>query len=179
MFLVERCHLVPHQTSIRIGQEGERFVIQAFDLDLGSSTEVGESRRDTRDEVSESQRVFIDVAFRIALVDTCVTSGAGTMVIDAPEGSLDAVFSSNAAALLSAFVPDATAERRLIVASNLVEGSMLPKLAELADIDDETDARLINLLDVAAPTAAVIERGDEYRAVLRGALDSTSRGTAE
>ncbi len=177
MFLVERCHLVPHQTSVKIGQEGERFKIQGFDIDLGSSTDAGESRRDTRDEVSESQRMFIDIAFRIALVDICVASHAGTMVIDAPEGSLDAVFSSNAANLLFAFVSPTRAERHLIVATNLVEGSMLPKLAELAGIEDESDPRLINLLDVAAPTAAVLERGDEYREVLRHALNpASSRG---
>lgn len=176
MFLVEQCHLVPHQTSVKIGQEGERFDIQGFDLALGSSTESGESRRDARDEVSESQRIFIDIAFRIALVDTCVTSNAGTMVVDAPEGSLDAVFSSNAATLLFAFVSPTRAARHLVVASNLIEGSMLPKLAELAGLEGESDSRLINLLELAAPTAAVRERGEKYREVLRRALSSVSRG---
>lgn len=178
-FLVEQCHLVPHETPIRIGQEGGRFDIQGFDLDLGSATELGESRRDSGDDVSESQRVFIDIAFRIALVESCVSSGAGTMVVDAPEGSLDAVFSTNAATLLFAFVSSEVYDRRLVVATNLIDGTMLPKLTELGGIGDAADPRLINLLDLAAPTAAVIERGDEYRAVLERALEGTpSNGAA-
>ena len=172
MFLVEQCHLVPHLRPIRIGQEGERFEIQSFDLDLGSASDIGESRRDASDEVSESQRVFIDVAFRIALVQTCAGAGAGTMVIDAPEGSLDAVFSANAAELLSAFsVPGS--QNRMIVASNLIEGSLLPELARRADIRSSDDPRVVNLLEIAAPTAAVVARGDEYRAVLSHALNGT------
>lgn len=174
MFLVERCHLVPHQAPIRIGQEGGRFDIQSFDLDLGSATELGESRRDTGDDVSESQRVFIDIAFRIALVETCVASGSGTMVVDAPEGSLDAVFSTNAADLLFAFVSPENDDRHLVVATNLIEGTMLPRLAELGGVRAATDSRLINLLELAAPTAAVVERRDEYRAVLQRALEGTS-----
>jgi hypothetical protein len=173
-FLLERCQLVPHQIKVRIGQEGEQFEIQAFDLDLGSATEVGTSRRDTRNDVSESQRIFIDIAFRIALIEACVTSGAGSLVVDAPEGSLDAVFSTNAATLLNAFVTS-TNERRLVVASNIVDGSMLPRLAELAGITGETDPRIINLLDLAAPTAAVIERGEDYRTVLAQALAPRGR----
>jgi hypothetical protein len=175
MFLVEQCHLVPHVTSIRIGQEGERFEIQAFDLDLTSSTEIGETLRNTGEDVSESQRVFIDIAFRIALIRTCVSEGTGTMVVDAPEGSLDAVFSANAAALLAAFVAPPLVDNRLIVATNLVEGSLLPALARLAGIREQTDSRLINLLEVAAPTAAVVQRGDEYRIVLSGALGGASQ----
>lgn len=169
-FLVERCQLVPHTTPVRIGQEGERFQVQAFDLDLASATEVGESRRDTADDVSESQRVFIDVAFRIALIHTSVAESSGTMVIDAPEGSLDAVFSTNAATLLAAFIAPEFGENRLIVASNLVEGSLLPALARVAAVRQHNDSRLIDLLQVAAPTAAVLQRGDEYRAVLEKAL---------
>lgn len=170
MFLVEPCHLVPHETSIRIGQEGARFSVQAFDLDLGSSTEVGESRRDAADDVSESQRVFIDIAFRIALVHSCIELGLGSMVVDAPEGSLDAVFSSNAAALLGAFLELPNSEGRLVLATNLVEGSLLPELARRAGVASESDPRLINLLDLAAPTAAVTRRRDEYRTVLTDAL---------
>jgi hypothetical protein len=175
-FLVERCHLVPHQTAIRIGQEGAQFDVQAFDLDLSSSTEVGETLRNTGDDVSESQRVFIDIAFRIALIRSCVSEGRGSLVVDAPEGSLDAVFSTNAAELLAAVVQPSSTGNRLVVASNLVEGSMLPALARIAGIREQTDPRLINLLDIAAPTAAVSQRGDEYRAVLENVLHGVEPG---
>ena len=179
IFLVESCHLVPHQTLVRIGQEGERFEVQAFDLDLGSSTGTGESRRDTRDDVSESQRVFIDIAFRIALIHTCVELRSGTMVIDAPEGSLDVVFASNAATMLAAFVAPGVGDNRLVVASNLVEGSLLPELARLAGIRDHDDPKLIDLLEIAAPTAAVTLRGDDYRSVLTRALAGGPAGASE
>lgn len=169
VFLVEACHLVPHETTVKIGQEGEAFAVQVFDLNLGSASTIGESRRDQADEVSESQRVFIDIAFRIALVDACATLGSGTLVVDAPEGSLDAIFASNAAALLS-FFTHRNSDNRLVIASNLVEGSLLPELAARSSIRDANDERLINLLDLAAPTAAVLQRGAEYREVLARAL---------
>lgn len=169
-FLVETCHLVPHQIPVRIGQEGERFQVQVFDLDLASSSELVESRRSNASQVSESQRVFIDIAFRVTLIRTCVAGRKGTMVIDAPEGSLDAVFSSNAAALLFELLGGEGPENRLVVASNLIEGSLLPALSYRAGIADASDPRLVNLLDVAAPTAAVVLRGDEYREVLNAAL---------
>ncbi len=60
----------------------------------------------------------------------------------------------------------------MIVASNLVEGSMLPTLTRLAGIHTLDNPRLVNLLAVAAPTAAVSQRGDEYRSVLTDVLDS-------
>jgi predicted nucleic acid-binding Zn-ribbon protein len=164
-FLVERCHLVPHQTLLRIGQEGERFEVQAFDLALSSASDVGEPQRDSRDEVSESQRVYVDVAFRIALILSCASGGNGSLVIDAPEGSLDAVFVENAARLLVALVEPAGSESRLILATNLVEGSLLPALAREGGIENADDPRVIDLLEIAAPTAALRDRGDEYRRI--------------
>lgn len=173
LFLVERCHLVPHQIQAKIGQEGSAFLIQAFDLDLSSATGPGESRRNTSTDVSESQRVFIDIAFRIALIHTCAPDGMGTIVIDAPESSLDAVFADNAAKLLGAFVEPPHDQNRLVVATNLIDGMLLPALVEVAGVHGPADERLINLLQIAAPTAAVRERSEDYDEVLTRALAGT------
>lgn len=178
-FLVEHCHLVPHQTLLKIGQEGERFEVQAFDLALSSPSGVGEPQRDSRDEVSESQRVYVDIAFRIALILSCANGGEGSLVIDAPEGSLDAVFVENAAQLLVALIEPANSESRLVLATNLVEGHLLPALARVGGIDDANDPRVIDLLEIAAPTAALRERGREYRHIRDEAFASARKGSGK
>lgn len=178
-FLVEQCHLVPHQTSLRIGQEGERFEVQAFDLALSSPSAVGEPQRDSRDEVSESQRVYVDIAFRIALILSCANGGESSLVVDAPEGSLDAVFVENAANLLVALIEPANSESRLILATNLVEGHLLPALARVGGIDHANDPRVVDLLEIAAPTAALRARGGEYRHIRDEAFASGRGGSAK
>lgn len=175
-FLVETCHLVPHQTSVRIGQEGERFEVQAFDLALSSSTGVGEPQRESRDDVSESQRVYVDVAFRIALILSCANGAEGSLVMDAPEGSLDAVFVENAAQLLVALIDPANTDSRLVLATNLVEGHLLPALARAGGIVDASDRRVVDLLEIAAPTAALRERGVEYRQIRDEAFATRRNG---
>lgn len=173
-FLVEECSLVPHIVPIKIGQEGTALSVQSFDLDLGSATEVGQARRSSRDSVSESQRVYVDIAFRIALIRTCADLGVGTLVVDAPEGALDAVFSTNAARLLAQLVQPPTEASRVIVASNLVWGSLLPALASEASITTRHSERLIDLIELAAPTAAVRTRGADYRRVRDAAIAEAS-----
>ncbi len=114
--------------------------------------------------------MYVDIAFRIALLRACVEEGLGTLVVDAPEGALDAVFSDRAARLLAAFAEPPSEESRVVVASNLVWGSLLPALAAESGIRSKADSRLIDLIELAAPTAAVREHGDAYREVRDEAL---------
>lgn len=169
LFLVERCELVAHERGIRVGQVGPALQVRSFDVNLHSATSAGESRRASMTEVSESQRVYIDIAFRIAMIAACTNEGEGTLVMDAPEGSLDAVFTDNAAALLASFL-EYSPENRLVVATNLIEGSLLPSLARLAGIDTVADTALIDLLTLAAPTAAVENNRGRYQEILEHAL---------
>lgn len=148
----------------QVRQVGQLQTIETstFDLDMGG-TDFGVShRREGPSAVSESQREFIDLAFRMALIEIAGEGKGGSLVIDAPESSLDAVFVERAAEVLCRFgQPSST--NRLLITSNLIDGRLLPDLIRLGVPPAEKRDRLLNLMDVAVPTAAVKAVGDKYR----------------
>lgn len=161
-FLIEDCELVWSQIKERVGQTGIQIEFPAFELNLASASFPSKVRRTGPEQVSESQREFIDLSFRMALMAAADEQGAGTLVIDAPESSLDTVFVHRAADVLARF---ASADRgnRLIITSNLTDGDLIPRL--LAQFDADWEDRMIDLFEVAEPTAAVRELRSEYREV--------------
>jgi hypothetical protein len=160
-FLIEDCSLVWSKRQERVGQTGIAIEFPAFELDMASASFRSPVRRTGPEQVSESQREFIDLSFRMALMAAADQQNGGTIVIDAPESSLDAVFVHRAAEVLSGFAAPEHGNR-LVVTSNLTEGDLIPRL--LSKFDD-WDRRLVDLFDLAEPTAAVRELRDEYKAV--------------
>ena len=121
--------------------------------------------RRNRSEVSMSQGEFIDLAFRLALVEVAAGDGPATLVFDAPEASLDALFMRRAGTFLTRFT-QANEENRLIVTSNLTNADMIPALFGAYEQQEGDPApvtiprserwdRVIDLLKIAAPTSAV------------------------
>lgn len=163
-FLLEECHLTWSPDKARIGETGEHMTYPAFKLDLGGTDYATAVRRTGPSQVSESQREFIDLAFRMTLMTVAGNGGVGSLVIDAPESSLDAVFVSRAAEVLTRFANQEPGNR-LIVTSNLIEGSLIPQLLRKSGITSGSDSRVVDLLKVAAPTAATRELAAEYRQV--------------
>lgn len=161
-FLLEACELVWQPRKDRVGQSGELVEFAAFELVMSGASFEGTNRRSAPNHVSESQREFIDLSFRMALMDVDASSGS-SLVIDAPESSLDAVFVSRAANVLSNFAD--TDSNRLLVTSNLIDGDLIPSLLRNSSIKDSNDPRVIDLLEVAAPTAATRELNAEYKGV--------------
>ena len=90
--------------------------------------------------------------------------------MDAPESSLDAVFAPRAAYVFSRFA-EPTSDNRLIITSNLVEGQLIPSIMEAIPQKDRV-TRVVDLVEIAAPTVAVRERRSEYESILRDLLDS-------
>jgi len=166
-FLLDECSLVWEPYEMQIGQDGRTFNFPAFEVEMAGSDLPSPVRRSGPTEASESQREFIDLAFRMALMQVAGEDGTGSLVIDAPESSLDAVFASHAAAVLARFseIP----ENRLVVTSNVIEGDLLPGLCRAAEIKSQSDPHLLNLFAVAAPTKATKEHSAEYTEAL-GAL---------
>jgi hypothetical protein len=159
-FLFEDCALLWSPKKSRIGQEGDLMEYAAFEMDMTGSDFQISHRRTGPEQVSESQREFIDLSFRMALMDIASESG-GTLVIDAPESSLDAVFATRAAEVLTRFCTSDN-NNRLIVTSNLVDGDLVPALLKGAEIRSSRDSRIIDLLRIATPTAAIRRLHDEY-----------------
>lgn len=159
-FLVDDCALIWQTKKERLGQTGELFDFPAFQLNMSGAGFIEPTRRSGPDQVSESQREFIDLAFRMALIEVATVGHSGTLVIDAPESSLDLVFQGRAAAVLSRFA--ILHNNRLIVTSNLVAGAMLKALVNSIPVG-ERSARIVNLFYVAERTAAVRECWPDYK----------------
>ena len=165
-FLVEKCELKWEPHRVRVGQTGNPIAFPNFSLEMGGSDFSTPQRRHGPDQVSESQREFIDLSFRMALMKIAGEGGVGSLVIDAPESSLDAVFVKRAAKVLMRFGREG-AENRLVVTSNLIEGDLIPALIAEAGIDKPSNPRVVDLLRLARPTAATKRLGTDYARVRR------------
>jgi ABC-type dipeptide/oligopeptide/nickel transport system ATPase subunit len=159
-FLVEDCNLVWQPQRARLGQSGEFFDFPAFELSMTGAGFAEAVRRAGPEQVSESQREFVDLAFRMALIQVAVTGRSGSLVIDAPESSLDIVFSERAVRVLNRFAN--THENRLIVTSNLSGGNFIYDLAKTIPVGTRKE-RILDLFEVAEKTAAVREYWSDYK----------------
>ncbi len=174
-FLLEECRLIWSPQKQRLGETGSQIEFPAFQLEMGGTNFATTVRRTGPEEVSESQREFIDLAFRMALIAVAGSGGSGSLVIDAPESSLDAVFVSRAAAVLAKFAT-ASEGNRLVVTSNLVESKLIPNLIKESSSGAGREWALVDLLVAAVPTAAVRELRKEYIKV-RDKLLRSGRGS--
>jgi len=183
-FLEESCELVYAPSERRIGQEGRIFAFPRFHVRMTSALSHEEGRpRLTEDHVSESQKEFIDLAFRMALIDALAEGSGATIVLETPEASLDRVFAYRAGRLFGLFGQrGGGAGNRLIATSNVTDGPMIRAMLGLGDLarDDEPDVHfvpaderqdhVVDLLSLAAETAAIRRYGDEYRQALARAM---------
>lgn len=159
-FLIEDCEVSWKRVNWRLGQEGQPIEFPAFIFKMRSGNhQVVTERRDPT-EVSESQREFIDLAFRMALIRTAGHGGVGSIIMDAPESSLDAVFVERAAHVFKAF--SKTPGNKLMLASNLVDGNLLPTLISEIYRRNTIDSALINLFEVGTPSKAITDHKEQY-----------------
>ncbi|WP_409141904.1 AAA family ATPase [Cellulosimicrobium sp. RS] len=159
-FLLEDCGLAWTTFKDRVGESGVQIDFPAFELDMSGAGFQSPVRRSGPESVSESQREFIDLSFRMALMDVA-TASAGTLIIDAPESSLDAVFVDRASEVLTRFAKSA-GDKRLVVTSNLIDGDLVPDLMARSGVTSSESRRVVDLLEIAAPTAATTQMHDAY-----------------
>lgn len=152
-FFAERVRLVYAPRDIRIGQTGRPFQFPAFEVEMTSGATHGDFVRRKGEEVSLSQREYLDLIFRMVLLEILGISG-GSLVVDGPEGSVDAVFAERAGNLFATFAT--TPSSNAILACNIVEGGFIPRTLQ-AYPDGQKRSRIVNLLDQAVPTAALEE----------------------
>ena len=146
-FLSEQISLTWSSYRARLGQTGDLIEFPAFDLEMSGSDFNASVRRTGPNDVSESQREFIDLAFRMAMMRAASADGSATLVIDTPESSLDAVFAKRAGDILIRFAHGKG--NSLVITSNLVEGSLIPTLADGLKQYDQPRERLVDLFLVA------------------------------
>ena len=91
--------------------------------------QIDDTNRDNEFELSESQRFFIDIALRMAIVTfVCNKTIASTsMLIDTPEGSLDIAYETNAGSMFYEYI---AANQKMIITANLNSSGLIQTLAD-------------------------------------------------
>lgn len=156
---------ISRQVPFKPATGAKQVNIPAFTVKMTSSTFKQPTARLSSDSVSESQKEFLDLAFRMAMLDLIAPSAGMAMVVETPEASLDAYFMRRAADLMRRFTQHAgVSSRRMVATSNLNGTTMIPALLGiLREHDDEivrirpADAgHLVNLMEETA-RAKVLE----------------------
>jgi hypothetical protein len=169
-FLAETCKLAWEPSKQRVGQEGEPFDFPSFTIYMTSAVSVASpTARQSEAAVSESQKEFIDLAFRMALFDVVTEGKVPVMlVIETPESSLDSVFVERAGQLLRKFASGGGRKKNTVIAtSNLNRENMIRALLGLDEkpsgaTKSEVGKRIVNLLSIAAPNAALRQNEKFY-----------------
>lgn len=168
---IARERFVPNFTRL-----AEEFLGLTLDIDLetrrnrvGLQLSVQEERRRAEDQLSESQRFFLDIALRMALVAEMSTpEEPGTMYIDTPEGSLDIAYEARAGDMLGTYALDGQV---LIMTANINTSKLLERLAVKCGEDTMKLERMTDwtyLSDVQADEEALF---DEAFAGIESALE--------
>jgi predicted nuclease with TOPRIM domain len=148
--------------------------LPVFRIAMTSSTHLAAHERSTATSVSESQKEFLDLAFRMTLLDLIARDGATMLVMETPEASLDSWFMARAAQMIRKFSP-AESQRMLIATSNINGTTMIPALLGLLKKDGTTrhlpktqQHRLIDLMTLAEEPGVL--KDDEARETLTSEL---------
>jgi energy-coupling factor transporter ATP-binding protein EcfA2 len=156
--------------------------IPTFRIAMTSSTHAAVRERGSATSVSESQKEFLDLAFRMTLLDILAGDGATMLVMETPEASLDSWFMKKAADLIRKFAPTKQGHGRMLLATSNVNGTtMIPALLGLFDtkgnrrvLPPTEQHRLINLMKIAAEPG-VLEM-DEAKGSLVAELEAYVHG---
>lgn len=196
-FMAEECTLQYTVKEKSIGQGASttkfRFPLFSVKITSGVFRESATNRYEPSD-VSESQREFIDLAFRMSLIAEITASCPAMLVIETPEASLDSVFVPRAGNMINQFLHGGKTPNYLIASTNLNREAMIPALFNviseyeaqiLKEKNDreafvertkdsipacERESRIINLLRIAASNAALGNYKDEYEDVYQNAV---------
>lgn len=170
-FFIEKIRLVYAPREERIAQLGSRFEFPAFEIDMTSGSTGTAFIRRTYEQASLSQREYLDITFRMAVMET-FGDGDCAIVLDGPEGSVDVVFADRAGKMLANFAQPGTpateeraersATRQIVAACNVVEGGFIPFFLKDHATRATRQTRTVDLLTIATPTAALAELRAEY-----------------
>jgi len=128
--------------------------------------EVGGTRRREIDELSESQRFFLDIALRMALA-VHMSHDAASLLIDTPEGSLDIAYEARAGEMFAEFAR----ANQLVITANINTSQLLKSLAQSSGVEHMDLVRMTGwtpLSEVQAACEDLFE--DAYRAIEKSLL---------
>jgi predicted RNA-binding Zn-ribbon protein involved in translation (DUF1610 family) len=123
--------------------------------------------RQQDDSCSEAQRFFLDIAFRMSLIDAaCGERGTATFFCETPETALDMSYVRNVVSMFSAF-----AEKRhnILLTANVQMAGIAEKLLERIPKKDRPD-HIINLLDYGRLSTVQQEAINDFKTILKRML---------
>lgn len=137
-FLGIPCHLIPERNPDRL-------------LDLTAFIpEFNDAPRPTADSCSEAQRFFLDIAFRMAILDLAseMSGSPSSFICETPENALDISYVDNVAKMFQAFV-----EKRhsVILSANVQEAGLASRIMSGVP-QSERRSRVVNLLEIGQLT---------------------------
>lgn len=186
-----------------IGQQGEKLPFPCFKVYMTSSVfKLEPHLRDSPEQVSESQREFIDLAFRLALIDLVSEdrNSPSMIVMETPEASLDSMFINEVSLLFRDYSEKNDGRNLFLASSNLNQSAMIssllgvgPRLSrrEFSNLDVQLDLvgkeisesyssiprekrpkHIINLLELSAPNMALRGNKELYTKMFNDAVYS-------
>lgn len=190
-FMAESCSLTYKidERTLFEGKTDVRVGFPLFSVRLTSGIFEDENEAPSRSgitEVSESQKEFIDLAFRMAIIAEVAGDAPSMFIVETPEASLDSVFVPRAGAMMRRFLYRSSARSYLIASVNLNREAMIPALFgvpsefEVAQLIQkanwpalraalnsatpyaEREKHILNLLDVGVGNAALRKHTQEY-----------------
>ena len=140
----------------RFRELAEAFIGLTIDVELdhrqsvneagfGLRLQMGGQLRLQPEDVSESQRFFLDIALRMALAEF-MAKGPATLLIDTPEGSLDIAYEARAGVMLGSFVDQGN---RLLITANLRSSELVLRLASLQKRQGMQVAKMTSWTDLS------------------------------
>lgn len=174
LFLKENATLVYQTVTAKVGQGGggARFTFPAFRLAMTGGATAGETIRDEPGDVSLSQAEFVDLAFRMALLSIAADDHSSSLVVDAPEASLDFLFAHRAGDQLAAF-SWATPVNRVIITSYLPSKHLVTSFLERVSQPEVRKSRIVDLIHLAADNAALRADRPRYEQFLNQVIENT------
>ena len=170
--IAEDADLVRIVAKARLMQGKEGFDVPAFRPRMTAANRPDKPQRNSPDDVSESQRELIDLAFRFGLIESATNSADCSLIMETPEASLDELAMQRVGLGLHVFA--IRSENRLIVTSNLTNAGMITYMfggpTKSPKVVEDRRACVLDLLDVAAPNHAVEQDRPRYKAILKKAL---------
>lgn len=190
-FMAESCSLTykVDERTLFEGKTDVRVGFPLFSVRLTSGIFEDEDEAPARNgitEVSESQKEFIDLAFRMAIIAEVAGDAPSMFIVETPEASLDSVFVPRAGAMIRSFLHRSNAASYLIASVNLNREAMIPALFgvpsefEVTQLIQETnwpvlrealnsatpyaerEKHILNLLNVGIGNAALKKHTQEY-----------------
>lgn len=117
--------------------------------------------RPTSQDLSDAQRSFVDLAFRMAVLDVWhqQTKATATLIVETPEGAVDLAYMGRVAQMLRAFGEQG---HTLLITTNLNNEVFLPELMA-SRAPAERGRHILNLLELGLPRAVQKETSNARR----------------